>query len=299
MKTLYQGLTMRSTLTKLVLKFPNSRVPRPTVMIPPIPSLRLFWALDIDPLCYPDDFSTLLVGSTRLEDLRIRFSPRMRRESEPSVSMATHIGRLVKSGQQLRLKHMGMQNLFGLVTVREQPWSAMGHVTDLAQEGMDRIQDPTITSSFTVIDNFGGIGTGSHNPQNIFIDRPWHDQVPGIRSRFKYNRTNEVGPHHLGILRRNEAKLERLYLPSSRPRCSIIDDAATPSPVTPESVSVYGEIARLGKEYLRVLTREVGASLQHLLLREEWGLTLEEVADVVRYCPNCECRRDFRLNLGY
>lgn len=53
LKTVYQGLATHNTLTRLTIKFPNSRVPRPSVMIPPIPSLRVFKATDIDPLCYP------------------------------------------------------------------------------------------------------------------------------------------------------------------------------------------------------------------------------------------------------
>lgn len=93
LKTLYQGLGAHSTLTSLTIKFPSSRLPRPCVMIPPMANLRVFWAMDIDPLCYPDDISMLLLGSKKLEDLRLHFSPRMRQEAESSLSMDTYFGR--------------------------------------------------------------------------------------------------------------------------------------------------------------------------------------------------------------
>ena len=38
LKTLYLGLGAHNTLTSLTIKFPNSRIPRPSVMIPPMAS---------------------------------------------------------------------------------------------------------------------------------------------------------------------------------------------------------------------------------------------------------------------
>lgn len=75
--------------------------------------LRKFKATDIDPLCYPDDISMLLLGSKKLEDLRLHFSPRMRREAECSLNLDTFFGRCLRAGYSIPLKHLGMQNFYG------------------------------------------------------------------------------------------------------------------------------------------------------------------------------------------
>ena len=113
LKTLYQGLASYNTLTTLTLKFPNTREPRPSVMIPPMANLRKFKATDIDPLCYPDDISMLLFGSKRLEDLRLNFSPRMRQDAECSLSLDAYFGRCFRAGYSIKLKHFGVQNFYG------------------------------------------------------------------------------------------------------------------------------------------------------------------------------------------
>lgn len=113
LKTLYQGLAAHRTLTSLSIKFPSGREPRPSVMIPPMMNLRKFKATDIDPLCYPDDISMLLFGSKKLEDLRLHFSPRMRREAECSLSLDTYFGRCLRGNYSIKLKHLGMQNFYG------------------------------------------------------------------------------------------------------------------------------------------------------------------------------------------
>jgi hypothetical protein len=113
LKTLYQGLAVNNTLTSLTLRFPSTRDPRPSVMIPPMANLRYFKATDIDPLCYPDDISMLLLGSKKLEDLRLHFSPRMRREADCSLSLSTYFDRCLRAGYSIPLKHLGIQNFYG------------------------------------------------------------------------------------------------------------------------------------------------------------------------------------------
>lgn len=113
LKTLYSGLAVNETLTSLHLKFPAIREPRPSVIIPPMAGLRKFMASNIDPLCYPDDISMLLFGSKKLEDLRLHFSPRMRREAECSLNPHTYFGRCLRQGYAIPLKHLGMQNFYG------------------------------------------------------------------------------------------------------------------------------------------------------------------------------------------
>jgi hypothetical protein len=135
LKTLYQGLATHSTLTTLWLKFPDSRLPRPSVLIPPIPNLKVLKCSDIDPLCYPDDISLLLLHSRKLQDLRLHFSPRMRREAEPTTNLETYFGRLSRAKYRLKLKHFAMQNFFG---------------TNM--KGMDSILDAETCASSTFFD---------------------------------------------------------------------------------------------------------------------------------------------------
>ncbi len=155
LKTLYQGLATHVTLTNLTLRFPGSRVPRPSVMIPPMKSLRVFKATDIDPLCYPDDISMLLLGSPMLLDLRLHFSPRMRREAEPTLSLSTYFGRCAKANYSIPCTHFAMQNWFG---------------------PMDMFSMQTCRS-VTFLDTFGGIGSGG-NAQNVYVDDTWKDLPP-------------------------------------------------------------------------------------------------------------------------
>lgn len=113
LKTLYQGLAGHESLTSLTLKFPSTREPRPSVMIPPMANLRKFKAIQIDPLCYPDDISMLLFGSKKLEDLRLNFSPRMRQDAECSLNLDTYFGRCLRGNYEIPLKHFAVQNFYG------------------------------------------------------------------------------------------------------------------------------------------------------------------------------------------
>ncbi|KAK1812762.1 hypothetical protein LTR12_012856 [Friedmanniomyces endolithicus] len=253
LKTLYQGLATHLTLTNLTLRFPGSRVPRPSVMIPPMKSLRVFKATDIDPLCYPDDISMLLLGSPMLLDLRLHFSPRMRREAEPTLSLSTYFGRCAKANYSIPCTHFAMQNWFG---------------------PMDMFSMQTCRS-VTFLDTFGGIGSGG-NAQNVYVDDTWKDLPP-------------VASQHVELLRRSDAGVTNMYFVGAKTP-KLEGAASNPtSPITPgNSPPADEEMSRLGQEYLHVLTRQHGQSLRRLLLREEWPLTPDEVGDLARYMPNLE-----------
>ncbi|KAK3113920.1 hypothetical protein LTR53_008287 [Teratosphaeriaceae sp. CCFEE 6253] len=270
LKTLYQGLATHETLTTLNLKFPNSRVPRPSVMIPPLTNLRVFKATEIDPLCYPDDISMLLLDSRKLEDVRLHFSPRMRREAEPTLNLQTYFGRLQKASRALSVKHFAAQNFFGM-----------------RMDGMNDMISVETCRSLTFIDMFGNQPSGS--ARNVYIDDSWKALPENLRVKLTAMRTNEVAIEHVGILKLNEIGLEKMYFISPnapRPEGSLPEST---SPITPgDSPPADEEMSRLGKEYVHVLTRKFGHSLRHLLLREEWALTPEEIGDIVRYCPNLE-----------
>ncbi|KAK0310231.1 hypothetical protein LTR82_014913 [Friedmanniomyces endolithicus] len=253
LKTLYQGLATHLTLTNLTLRFPGSRVPRPSVMIPPMKSLRVFKATDIDPLCYPDDISMLLLGSPMLLDLRLHFSPRMRREAEPTLSLSTYFGRCTKANYSIPCTHFAMQNWFG---------------------PMDMFSMQTCRS-VTFLNNFGGIGSVG-NAQNVYVDDTWKDLPP-------------VASQHVELLRRSDAGVTNMYFVGAKtPKLEGAVFNST-SPITPgDSPPADEEMSRLGQEYLHVLTRQHGQILRRLLLREEWILTPDEVGDLARYMPNLE-----------
>lgn len=276
LKPLYQGLGVHTTLRSLTIKFPNSRVPRPSVMIPPMANLRAFKALDIDPLCYPDDFSVMLLHSKKLEDLRIHFSPRMRQEAESSLNLSTYFGRCIAANYKLPLKHLAMQNFYGANT-----------------QSVATILDHDTVTSLCFLDMFGGV-TGSS--MNIFLDDTWKDIPVEIHPNLKITRCNEQAEQHVRLLEASSG-LERLIMVSAKG----VKAAGTPafmssalSVPTPPGKSPPDEATMtLGKQYLYALTRFHGASLKILLLSDQWVLGEDDISELVRYCPNLE-----QLGLG-
>ena len=85
---LYAGLAAMKNLRKLRLRFPSSRLPQPTFEVPALPNLESFIFTHYDPLCYPDDISRMLLHTTKLSELQLHFSPRMREAGEPTVQLA-------------------------------------------------------------------------------------------------------------------------------------------------------------------------------------------------------------------
>ena len=271
LKTLYQGLAARNTLTSLTIRFPNSRIPRPSVTIPPMPALRQFRMMDYDPLCHPDDLSMLMLHSRNLQDIRLHFSPRMRREAEPSLSLEQIFGRCFKADYAIPCKHFAMQNFYGANML-----------------GIQNVFTPETCESMCFIDTFGG-ATGA--AANIFVDDTWRNLPKEMKSLFRYARTNEMATQHKDMIRRGEG-LERMYFVSAR-RSTPTDtpgSASAPSPVTPQPSpgTVDADITQLGKDYLYALTRQHGSTLKHLLLSDQWALTPDEIGDLIRFCPNLE-----------
>ena len=267
LKTLYQGLGSHSTLTSLTIKFPNSRSPRPSVIIPPMANLRAFRAMDIDPLCYPDDISVLLLNSKKLEDVRLHFSPRMRREAESSLSLDAYFGRCLRADYKLRLKHFAMQNFYGPNT-----------------QGVAHIIDHDICKSITFLDMFGG---ARGNSANVFLDDTWRNIPNDFKTDFRATRCNEPAPQHVNLIT-HATGLERLYFVGSKSgKTGGTPDAAN-GPVTPEESTPDLDSTALGKQYIYAITRHHGSSFKHLLLSDQWSLSQEELGEIVRYCPNLE-----------
>lgn len=305
LKTLYEGLAVSDTLTKLTLKFPTSRVPRPTVVVPPMPNMKFFAAIDIDPLCYPDDISYLIAGSKKLIDLRLHFVPRIRREAENTLNMEAYFGRCFQNSEPLKLKHIAGQNWFGRRTL---------DTTTVFQI--------LFAESMTFLDFFGGV-TG--NDANVYIDDTWKDMPFDSKFYYRTMRFNEFVPQHVGMVR-NSKGAERVYIvgdragspamsttgslhalssksgreyitPEDSPS-SITASTATTGPSTASTTASHNSgsnssasdraalRASFGPLYLDAFTTCHGATLQHFLLAPDWALTSADLVKLVSSCPN-------------
>ena len=278
--TVWQGLAQKQTLTSLTVKFPSVRLPRPTVLVPPIPSLQSLRITDIDPLCYPDDISLLLLESKNLQDLTLHWNPRMRSAREPSVSLHAYFGRIVAREHTLTLRSVTFANLYA------------------ANNGnFDTILDPKGLQELTFINSMGGAGDSG---DTAFIDLSWtmhsHKKLPNP----KMIRGDKISRLHCGFLG-SSTGLERYYLIGATQPCEkqsngylvrTPSDSAIPYPSTPvastPSTPIDHTAISLGKEYLDVVCKNHGPTLRHLLLKPQWRLSSEDLARLVRSCPNLE-----------
>lgn len=280
-KSIYQGLAVRPTLTSLDLRYPPNRSPRPIVLVPPIPSLKRLRVSDVDPLCYPDDLSLLLLHAKKLEDLRIHWSPRMRLEAEPSINLRSIFGRCLEAGYKLKVKHLGLQNFYGANT-----------------GDLQAICDPDSLRSADFIEVFGGT---YGRPTTIWVDDTWKN-IPEARyfKNFKQNRISETAPQHAKILTLF-SDLEEMYIVGGGSVSLAINGASDPSspvsvvstPATSVSTPIPGNIhekeaASICKQYLRALTTHHGQTLRKLLLSDKWPLSGAQISDLVSHCPNLE-----------
>ncbi|KAK5148771.1 hypothetical protein LTR04_000528 [Oleoguttula sp. CCFEE 6159] len=273
LKTVYQGLALRTSLTSLAIKFPSSRAPRPTVVIPPMPNLRYFRAEGMDPLCYPDDISVLLVGSKKLEDLRLHWSPRMRNEAEPSLSLLTYFGKCFAAQYQIPLKHIALQNFYGP-----------------NNSEFDRVYDSKKLESVTLINSLGG---ANGNPLTVYFDDTWDMTYLDLSLSVKMMRSDAIGRPHVDLISRLSG-LEELYVIDPKNNLwsqSMSGTPATvePSPVTPSCTPKQSpgfETHLLGKDYIHVITSKQGSTMRHVLLSNQWSLSAEDLSLLVRSCPN-------------
>jgi hypothetical protein len=163
-----------------------------------MPSLRVFRAMDIDPLCYPDDISLLFLASKQLQDIRLHFSPRMRQVAEATLSLETYWGRCWKASYTPPLKHLAMQNWFGSNS------SGMGSILDLSN-----------CASMAFLDTFGGAQGGS---ANVYIDDTWRNIPRGTETpHFRTIKFNEFAEQHLLDWRKSTSSTTARTAPPSSP----------------------------------------------------------------------------------
>lgn len=280
---MYQGLVNRgSTLTSFTLRCQTKRIPRPTTIIAPLPNLRTLVVYDIDPLCYPDDISLLLLGTKKLENLKLHWSPRMREAGEESVNLLSIFGQCVAARHSISIKRLALYNLY----------------TRYLGQNFHHVIDPLKQTEITVINSMG-----SSDPTTVFLDNAWKTQnQPPIPQNLKMFRTDHADKEQATMLCRFQG-LERFYL-VSRPRKQDSKSASTAAtPTTPATgtpilggatSSAYNtptiteqQCRGIAGEYLAMLQSH-HFTMRHLLLKDHWTLSDDALLRLCQSMPHLE-----------
>ncbi|KAF2865418.1 hypothetical protein BDV95DRAFT_612568 [Massariosphaeria phaeospora] len=277
--TVYQGLMANLGLTSLTLRCPTKRIPRPTSVIPPLPNLRTLVLYDIDPLCYPDDISLLLLTAKKLENLKLHWTPRMRESGEESVNLLNYFGRCVAAQYQLPVKRMALYNLYA-----RHPGS-----------GFSSANNPSMMEEMTIINSMG-----SNNPMTVFLDDTWRvNSNHPVPHNLKMLRADAMDKEQAAMLARIYG-MERLYFISKGKGQKTISTAATPT--TPSSAactpSVSGgssasmtvteqQCKTLASDFLAVIQSN-HRTMRHLLLPDLWQLSDDTLFRICQSCPDLE-----------
>ncbi|KAF7183265.1 hypothetical protein CNMCM7691_003178 [Aspergillus felis] len=267
LETVYLGLEQRSKLTSLTIRFPSSRRPQPTIVVPPMPHLRSLKITHIDPLCYPDDISTLLWKSKRLSELKMQWSPRMRIEQECSVVLHDYFRKCIAAKQPLKLKKLALQNLYA-------------HYTE----------DFNVAIDMTVLEDLTFLCGSSSN--NLF-DSSWPANPPA-QLHFKSIREDCISRKHAEFLA-HFTGLEKLYfvcassnLPASVNRPS---QSLTPAPLHPTiGLAALNTALEAGIRdiFLHTIILNHSATLRHLLLPSHWPLPASTIVRLAHASPQLE-----------
>lgn len=293
LQTVYLGLSQLPKLTSLTIKFPSSRDPRPIIVIPPIPHLRYLKVTDIDPLCYPDDISTLLLKSRKLQELKMHWSPRMRNAQEPSVTLSDYFRKCVAAEKPLPIKKLSVQNFYAV-----------------HRDDMDRAIDNNTLEEFSSLNDPGS--SGSY--MSTFVDRTWPVNPPSGVIRLKCVRHDVICQRLCDFLGKVTG-LERLYFVNSARdpnspvnfplRSSLLSAASSPmgysawsnfareatssGSSSPDAfTSVPNPQISLRDNYLNTVFTHHSATLRHLLLSSRWIIPGTLIARLVRSCPQLE-----------
>ena len=320
---IWQGLQLKPGLTSLTVKFPTSRLPSPIFKVPGMPTLKSLCLRDMDPLCYPDNLTTLLCDSVNLEHLKLHWSPRMRRERESSVNLQMYFGKLLLSDRKLNLKSLAMQNLYSV----EHEGNFLGMYNPNTLESMTAIDstggaDDDANMSFIAeppkrlakmpmlrflrgnkvsrkhCDGLGKM-VGLHE-YYLLTGRPLRDQRPGHAANSRTGSIASPDSVHSGrkgsvpYANANGGRSSASNTPQSIPDSAQATPASRWSAgggayATPSSTSsADGPVAALGRDYLDNIFRVHGASLGRWLLLPQWRLAPDDVERLVRCCPGLE-----------
>lgn len=282
LNTVYQGLLHKPALTSLTLRCQTNRIPRPTSTVPPLPNLKTLVVYDIDPLCYPDDISVLLAGATKLENLALHWSPRMRDNGEESINLMSMFSRVISSKLMLPVKRFAMYNLY----------------TRFFGDGNELVFDPKAASEITVINSMG-----SSDPMTVFLDDTWRLQHKHpVQPNLKMLRMDTMDKEGVRMLRDFKG-LERMYIVSTKrtrgtPKSeSTVATPTTPSVATPGmngTTSAAGtpnisehQCRGIGVDFLAAVQTN-HRSMRHLLLSDLWQLTDDALYRLCQTLPHLE-----------
>lgn len=283
LETVYVGLAQLPRLTSLNVRFPSSRHPRPTIVIPPMPHLRRLKLTDIDPLCYPDDISTLLWKCKKLKELNMHWSPRMRNAQEPSVMLHDYFRKCVAAKEPLAVRKIALQNLYALHS-----------------EEFNIAFDPNTVEDVTVLNN---TGTDGPSFMNTFVDRSWPTNPPNSRLRIKCMRQDALSKRHAEFLAKFTG-LEKLYFVNPPRDANDVVSPRAPSSSSPPPFSDYAYPhsnsptvsspnpaslqLNIRDSYLNAIVTNHASTLRHLLLPSRWPLSSSTLARIVHASPNLE-----------
>ncbi|KAL4868085.1 hypothetical protein BDV12DRAFT_170327 [Aspergillus spectabilis] len=289
LETVYLGLAQLPKLTSLTIRFPSSRHPRPTTVIPAMPHLRYLSITDIDPLCYPDDISTLLYKARKLKELKMHWSPRMRNMQEPSVMLHDYFRKCLSARQPLTVKKLGMANLYAR------------HSEDF-NTAFDNCTVEEVTMLHEVRADLANL--------NTFVDSTW-PVVPHQEISLKSIRTN-IYNHRQSEFLGSFTGLEKIYFVASTSPCDNINSprqlapaATTLTPpasdhtasssgdlITPTSAdspsNLPGMQAKIRDKSINNIVLNHAATLRHLLLPARWALSTSTIARIVHSSPHLE-----------
>lgn len=275
--TMWRGLADKSTLTALTVRFPSQRHGRPVALVPPMPNLKSLRLYDIDPLCYADDVSLLLLKAKKLEELILVWSPRMRDVREPSISLDSFFGKLIAAPHTLPIKRIAIKNLYTINNIVS-----------------SNVFDCTSIEEVAHINSIGGSGDDS---TSAFLHTSWRPSKADHMPNLKIIRVDRVARQQLEYFREMKA-LERVYLIGPKTALKEPGSVSGILPNSPPSTSTNSPIhdcstKSLKDEYLETLAKYHGKSLRHLLLMPQWRLSTDNIALIVSHCPNLE-----QLGLG-
>ncbi|KAL8692636.1 MAG: hypothetical protein Q9218_002369 [Villophora microphyllina] len=259
----WQGLA-QSQIRSLTIKFPSSRSPRPVELVPPLPSLVALKVFDIDPMCYGDDISLLLAQSRNLRELSLAWSPRMREAREPSVHLGSLFG---KMDRPLQLTKVAVKNLYH----HDEGWC-------------ERYYDGSLVEEVTIINSSEGHGD---DPAYSFIDSKLR-HVKISLPRLKLIRGDKASRQLVEVLA-NTRGLEKIYIIRSNNMEKPDSNATIPrSPISNGSSPPSLSLDNLRDDHIEAIIQNHGQTLRHLLLPPQWRLTSDNIALIVRNCPNLE-----------
>ncbi len=223
-----------------------------------------------------------MLGSKKLENLKLHWSPRMRQNGEESINLFSIFGRCLAAKYLMRIKRLAIYNLF----------------TRMSHDGFDNVMNHASHMEVTVINSFG-----SSDPKTVFSDNAWtlhyHHPVP---VNLKMYRTDFFEKAGAAVFAKFNG-LERLYLIGSHRRIKPIPtpDSITPAPSSPSTASgpsngatpttcapITSQQCRdMGGDYLAAIQTQ-HPTMRHLLLSDHWQLSDNTLLKICQSLPLLE-----------